>query len=112
MKKILFVLALLASMQVANAQGGGAAAAKKAVEAALEASQNAKKATKVATWTKLAETYMSAYNVPAGNVWVGATENELRLSMAGEKPVSTENVVLDGVQYVKQVFGNKNLCSF
>jgi tetratricopeptide (TPR) repeat protein len=109
MKKILFVLALLASMQVANAQGGGVAAAKKAVEAALEASQNAKKATKVATWTKLAETYMSAYNVPAGNVWVGATENELRLSMAGEKPVSTENVVLDGTQYVKQVFGNKNL---
>ena len=108
MKKILIVLALLASVQVANAQGG-AAAAKKAVEAALEASQNAKKATKVATWTKLAETYINAYNVPAGGVWVGATENELRLSMANEKPVSSENVVLEGVQYVKQIYDNKNL---
>ena len=47
MKKLMIVLALLASVQVANAQGG-AAAAKKAVDAALAATQNAKKATKVA----------------------------------------------------------------
>ena len=69
MKKLMIVLALLASVQVANAQGG-AAAAKKAVDAALAASQNAKKATKVATWMKLAESYIAAYNVPSGNVWV------------------------------------------
>ncbi len=108
MKKILIVLALLASFQVANAQGG-VAAAKKALDAALAASQNAKKATKAATWTKLAESYLNAYNAPSGSVWVGANESELKLAMAGEKPVSTENVTLDGAQFVKQVFENKNL---
>ena len=108
MKKLMIVLALLASVQVANAQGG-AAAAKKAVDAALAASQNAKKATKVATWMKLAESYIAAYNVPSGNVWVGAAENELKLAMGNEKPVSVENVILGGAQYTKQVFENKNL---
>ena len=66
MKKIMIVLALLASFQVANAQAGPAAA-KKALDAALAASQNAKKATKVATWMKLAESYVEAYNAPSGN---------------------------------------------
>ena len=99
---------MLASVQVANAQGG-AAAAKKAVDAALAASQNAKKATKVATWMKLAESYIAAYNVPSGNVWVGAAENELKLAMGNEKPISVENVILGGAQYTKQVFENKNL---
>ena len=108
MKKLMIVLALLASVQVANAQGG-AAAAKKAVDAALAASQNAKKATKVATWMKLAESYIAAYNVPSGNVWVGAAENELKLAMGNEKPISVENVILGGAQYTKQVFENKNL---
>lgn len=108
MKKLMIVLALLASVQVANAQGG-AAAAKKAVESALAASQNAKKATKVATWMKLGESYLAAYNAPAGNVWVGANETELKLAMGNEKPSAVENVVLGGAQYVKQVFDNKNL---
>ena len=108
MKKLLIVLALLASFQVANAQGG-AAAAKKAVDAALAASQNAKKATKVATWTKLAETYMAAYNAPSSNVWLGASETELKLAMGNDKPSATENVVLGGAQYLKQVFADKNL---
>ena len=106
MKKILIVLALLASVQVANAQGG-VAAAKKALDAAIEASQNAKKATKVATWTKLAETYLDAYNAPSSNVWIGATENELKLAMGNDKPSSTETVDLGGEQYVKQVFADK-----
>ena len=108
MKKLMIVLALLASFQVANAQGGPAAA-KKALDAALAASQNAKKATKVATWLKLAETYVEAYNAPASNVWVGATEPELKLAMGNEKPSSVENVTLGGAPYVKQIFDNKNL---
>ena len=52
MKKTLIVLALLASFQVADAQTNVNSAAK-AVESALAASQNEKKATKVATWMKL-----------------------------------------------------------
>ena len=107
MKKILIVLALLASVQVANAQGG--AAVKKALDAAIEASQNAKKATKVATWTKLAETYLDAYNAPSANVWIGGTENELKLALGNDKASSTETVELGGEQYVKHVHADKNL---
>lgn len=84
MKKLMIVLALLASFQVANAQAGPAAA-KKALDAALAASQNAKKATKVATWMKLAESYVEAYNAPSGNVWIGANENELKLAMGKDR---------------------------
>lgn len=106
MKKILIALALFASVQVANAQNGAAA---KAVEAALAATQNEKKAAKMATWLKLAETYVQAYDAPAGNVWLGAGQTELQLAMGNEKPVSTETVVLNGSQYTKQVFADKNL---
>ena len=108
MKKTLIVLALLASFQVANAQSNVNSAAK-AVESALAASQNEKKATKVATWMKLAQTYIDAYNAPAGNVWLGADLNAVQLSMGSEKPASVETVTIGGVQYTKQVYENKNL---
>ena len=108
MKKTLIVLALLASFQVADAQSNVNSAAK-AVESALAASQNEKKATKVATWMKLAQTYVDAYGAPAGNVWVGADMNALQLSMGGEKPSSVETVTLGDGQYTKQVYANKNL---
>ena len=108
MKKTLIVLALLASFQVADAQSNVNSAAK-AVESALAASQNEKKATKVATWMKLAQTYVDAYGAPAGNVWIGADMNALQLSMGGEKPSSVETVTLNGAQYSKQVYENKNL---
>ncbi len=108
MKKTLIVLALLASFQVANAQSNVNSAAK-AVESALAASQNEKKATKVSTWMKLAQTYVDAYSAPAGNVWLGADLNALQLSMGSEKPTSVETVSLGGTQYTKQVYENKNL---
>ena len=108
MKRTLIVLALLASFQVADAQSNVNSAAK-AVESALAASQNEKKATKVATWMKLAQAYVDAYGAPAGNVWLGADMNALQLSMGGEKPASVEMVTLNGAQYTKQVYENKNL---
>ena len=108
MKKTLIVLALLASFQVADAQSNVNSAAK-AVESALAASQNEKKATKVATWMKLAQTYIDAYTAPAGNVWLGADMNAIQLSMGGEKPSAVETATLNGAQYTKQIFDNKNL---
>ena len=35
--------------------------------------------------------------------------NALQLSMGGEKPSSVETVTLNGAQYTKQVYENKNL---
>lgn len=109
MKRILIALALLACVQIAGAQVKAPAAAAKAVEKAEVASKDPKKAAKVATWTKLAQAYMDAYDSPAGNAMVGISEQELSLLMASEKPTSTENVVLEGAEYVKKVYANKDL---
>lgn len=108
MKKVLILLAVLLSMQTVDAQVKTPADAKKAVEVAKEASQNEKKATKVATWIKLAKAYMDAYAAPAGNAWVGAGQQELKLLMGNEKPSSTESATLAGEPYTKEVYNNKN----
>lgn len=107
MKRILIALAVLLSVQVADAQTKSPEAARKAVESAEAASKDAKKATKVATWMKLASAYMDAYNAPAGNVWLGASKQELQLILGNEKPVATEEVVLGGDQLIKETYSNK-----
>lgn len=104
MKRILIALAVLLSVQVADAQVKTAEAVKKSVEAAELAAQNPKKATKVATWLKLAESYVSAYTNPAGAGWLGASAQELQFLMAGVKPKSVENVMLNGDPCVKEVY--------
>lgn len=109
MKRILIALAVLLAVQVADAQVKTPEVAKKAVESAKAAAENPKKATKVATWTKLADSYLDAYNAPVGNAWVGATKQELALLMGNEKPVSTENVELGGQPLVKESYENKDL---
>lgn len=108
MKKIMLALAILASVQIANAQSNSNAVAK-AVESAKAAASNPKKAAKTATWLKLAKAYVDAYDAPAGKVWLGATQQEIAIALAGEKPSSTEQVQLNGASYLKQVYNDKNL---
>ena len=108
MKRILIALAMLAAVQVADAQVKSPDAAAKAVEKAEVAANDAKKATKVATWTNLGKAYMDAYNAPAGNAWVGASKQELALLMGSEKPVRTEEAVVGGTAYIKDVYANKD----
>ncbi len=109
MKKILLALAIFTSMQVADAQVKSAADAKKAVEAAEAAASNEKKAIKPATWFKLGQEYVKAYEAPTGNLWVGATKQELALIMGNEKPSSSETVEIQGAPYTKEVYADKNL---
>ena len=109
MKKILLALAVLASMQVANAQVKSAADAKKAVEAAEAVASNEKKAVKTATWLKLGQEYVKAYDAPTGNIIPGSSKTELALMMGSEKPVSTEAVEIQGTPYTKEVYADKNL---
>ena len=108
MKKILIALALIFSLQIADAQVKSPSDAKRAVDAAEAAAANPKKAAKVATWTKLAEAYMSAYLAPAGSAWVGAGQQDIQLIMANEKPISSESVVISGEQYTKQIYETRN----
>ena len=108
MKKIILALAVLLAVQVADAQTKSPADAKKAVESAEAASQDAKKATKVATWLKLAEAYVDAYNAPAGAAWIGASKQELQIIMGKEQPTSVEEVVLGGEPLLKEVYQTRD----
>ena len=108
MKRILIALALVLSLQVADAQVKSPAAVKKAVETAELAAQDPKKNTKPATWLKLAESYINAYNNPAGIGWVGATKQELQMLMAGQQPLSVEQVEISGKPFTKEVYATCN----
>ncbi len=110
MKRILIALAVLLTVQVADAQMTKTpAAAKKAVESAQVATENPKKAAKVATWTKLATAYMDAYNAPSGSLFVNAPRIQLQ-QMPGYKPAATvEEVVVEGVPYKKETYEDKVL---
>ena len=109
MKRILIALAMLAAVQVADAQVKSPDAAAKAVAKAELASADAKKATKVATWITLAKAYMDAYDAPAGNALTGISKLNLAQYMGSEKPLSEETVVVGGVPYIKSVYANKDL---
>lgn len=108
MKRILIALALFASVQASNAQVKPEDA-KKAIDAAVAASQNEKKAEKVATWLTLGQAYIKAYDAPAGNLWQGASKQELTLIMGNLKPSATEAVTIQGEPMTKEVYADKNL---
>lgn len=109
MKRIFIAIAaLVAVVQIADAQVKSAADAKKAVESAQAATANPKKAAKPATWIKLGGAYMDAYNSPFGNGWVGATKQDLTFIMGNVKPTSTETVTLAGETFSKEVYSTMN----
>ena len=108
MKKILLALALVASVQVANAQIKSDADIQKAIEKAEATANDAKKGAKSAPWMKLGEAYVKAYQNPSANISTGIDKQTFAL-MAGEKPVSVETVTLDGQTYEKQVLARANV---
>ena len=103
MKRILFALALIASVQVATAQVKPEAA-RKALAAAEAAAQNVKKNTKAAVWQKLGEAYVNAYDAPTGGVQPGWPRN-----LVTEKPMSEQAVEVGGEQLTKMIFADKNI---
>lgn len=109
MKKLILVLALAASLQVANAQSKSVTAAKAAVDKAKAATENVKTNTKVATWIKYGQTLVDAYNAPSGSAWLGMSRQELSVLGASEKPSAEEQVTVGGQQMTKLVYANKNL---
>ena len=109
MKRILIALAVLLAVQVADAQTKTPEAAKKAVESAQAAAENPKKSGKFVTWLKLASAYMDAYNAPTGNLFLNTPRVQLEQMMAIKKPVSVEQVELEGAPYMKEDHGDKYL---
>jgi len=109
MKKIMLALAVLATMQVANAQVKSAADAASIISKAQAAADNPKKAAKAATWMALGKAYIDAYNGPTGNAYVGAPKEELKILMGSMKPVASSVVNIQGQQYEKDEYENMNL---
>ena len=108
MKRILFALALIASVSIAQAQVKSAADIQKAIDKAEAVAQNAKKASNPETWIKIGQAYQNAYTNPTANV-VGGSKTELQLVMGNDKPLSSETVELGGQTYEKVVYKDKNL---
>ena len=108
MKRILLALALVASVQVANAQIKSDADIQKAIEKAEATALDAKKGAKPAPWVKLGEAYVKAYSNPTANLSTGIDKQTFSL-MAGEKPSAVETVTLDGQTYEKQVLSRANV---
>lgn len=103
MKKFFLVLALAASLQIADAQTNKAVeAAKKQVEAAKAATKDAKKAANMATWIKLGKAYTDAYTAAQGNAFVGTSAAELPILMNGVKPIGEEVAVVANQEMLVQ----------
>ena len=86
------------------------AAAKAALESAIAASENPKKAEKFATWIALGKAYTDANAAMTGDAWAGASRDELALVMGGPlRAANSETVEIDGQQYTKE---NYNGCDF
>ena len=99
MKKLFFTLALVCSLQLAYAQKPDEEM-QKAVDKALVAAQDAKKATKPATWMNLGKAYMTAYNNPISNIAPGLDKATFGM-MNKEQPASVSNVTVGGEAYEK-----------
>ena len=103
------VLALAAAaFTSANAQVKSIAAAQTAVQKAQADVENPKKAEKFTTWIKYGQTLVDAYDAPAGSGWIGANKNEVQLVSNNEKPMSVEQVVLNGQSWEKEVYPTRN----
>ena len=113
MKKIFAIIAIAASMFAVNAQAQpkNAAAAKAAVDKAQAAVENDKQNTKFATWLKYGETLVNAYNIPAGNVWLGMSQQDVQVlsTGAGERLVSDSQVMVGDQPMRKLSYANKDL---
>ena len=109
MKRFLIALAVLLSVQVADAQVKTPAAAKKALDAAQVAAENPKKNTKVTTWTKLASAYMDAFNAPYGNFLVNTPKAQLTQMMIYKPSANIQLVEVMGENYSMDVLGDKTL---
>ena len=105
MKKLLLALALACTMQVAFAQKSDADM-QKAVDKAVAASLDAKKAEKAATWVNLGKAYLTAYVNPTASVTPGIDRATWDLMSTKEKPMAEEAVTINGASYNKLVYSH------
>jgi len=109
MKKLTLALLLILSVTMVSAQPKNAEDAKKAVDKALAASQDAKKAAKPATWIALAQAYVNAYDQPAANLLPNTPQMEVKLFTKGQQILETRTEKCTEGEYNVDVYADKNL---
>jgi len=109
MKKTILAVALVLSTVIAGAQPKTVADAKKLVDKALAASQDAKKAEKPATWIALADAYIGSYNQPTLNLITGTQRPEIKVILGKQQILSTETVSNAGNNYTVDHYADKDL---
>lgn len=84
--------------------------AKKALDKALAATENAKKAASASTWTALSDAYVKAYDAPVQNILAGSQMAEVNVFLKGQKAtgISKRNGA-EGVEYEVVSYDNKDL---
>ena len=109
MKRILIALSLIFAVTALSAQPKSPEAAKQAIEKALNASMDAKKASKVATWLTLSKAYTDAYDYPSTNLIVGTARNDAKTLLGKQRIQATEEVNIGGLNYTVDRYEDKDL---
>lgn len=109
MKRFFLALSLILSVTLAGAQPKSPDAAQKAIDKALVASQDAKKAQKVATWMSLGKAYTDAYDLPTNDIVRGTARADMKLIIGKQVILETRDITIGDAAYTVDVYRDKEL---
>ena len=108
MKKLLFALSLILTIQL-SAQTKEAADALKEIAKAQSDTQNPKKAENPATWIRMSDAYVGVFDAPIKSVWAGASQTELKVVLKDQRIISSESRTLNGETFTVDTYYDKDL---
>ncbi len=111
MKKLLFALSLILTIQL-GAQTKEAAEALKEIGKAQIDTQNPKKAESPATWIRMSDAYVGVFDAPIKSIWAGASQTELKVILKDQRIISSESKTLNGETYTVDTYYDKDLYYF
>ena len=76
----------------------------KNIDKAIANTENPKKASNPDTWVKLGKEYVKAFEATLGNGLVNTPKDQIVLVMGDVKPLSTQEVTLEGNPYLKESY--------
>ena len=76
----------------------------KNIDKAIANTENPKKASNPDTWVKLGKEYVKAFEATLGNGLVNTPKDQIMLVMGDVKPLSTQEVTLEGNPYLKESY--------
>ena len=108
MKKLLFALSLILTIQL-GAQTKEAADALKEIAKAKSDTQNPKKAESPAAWIRMSDAYVGVFDAPIKSVWAGASQTELKVVLKDQRIISSDSKTLNGETFTVDTYYDKDL---